>query len=157
MLVNSRKQVTSAISRVSAQDLILGDKLQLRNAGYLTDLPKRNKISWYNSNPYNQRWQYKWKHAYYTYPKDSQEHTYVHKPEDSKEGVPLFWNYVQDITQRWIPGVRCWWDRRHRMYDNFTLYFLPGTSVFLYQFGHLHWGFTVNTTAHTLNSQISFI
>jgi len=29
-----------------------------------------NQINWTTGNPYNVRWQYKWKHAYYTYPKD---------------------------------------------------------------------------------------
>lgn len=29
-----------------------------------------NKVSWTTGNPYNVRWQYKWKPAYYTYLKD---------------------------------------------------------------------------------------
>lgn len=32
--------------------------------------PQYNKITWTNGNPYNKRWQFKWKHAYYAYPKD---------------------------------------------------------------------------------------
>jgi hypothetical protein len=32
---------------------------------------KYNKIEYNNGNPYNVRWQYKWRHAYYTYPKDT--------------------------------------------------------------------------------------
>ena len=44
---------------------------------------KYNKICYNNGNPYNLRWQYKWRHAYYTYPKDTYEHTRVKKPEDT--------------------------------------------------------------------------
>lgn len=29
-----------------------------------------NKVAWTTGNPYNVRWQYKWKPAYYTYLKD---------------------------------------------------------------------------------------
>jgi len=36
----------------------------------LTSLQKYHKISWNSGNPYNLRWQFKWKHAYYSYPKD---------------------------------------------------------------------------------------
>jgi len=41
---------------------------------------KQNKISWSSSNPYNKRWEFKWKRAYYTYPRDGDEHTQVRKP-----------------------------------------------------------------------------
>lgn len=44
---------------------------------------KYNKISYQTGNPYNVRWQYKWRHAYNTYPKDGFEHTNVKKPEDT--------------------------------------------------------------------------
>jgi hypothetical protein len=37
-------------------------------------------INWTSGNPYNLRWQYKWKHAYYTYPRDGHEPTHVKKP-----------------------------------------------------------------------------
>ena len=37
----------------------------------LVNTIKYNKISYQNGNPYNVRWQYKWRHAYYTYPKDT--------------------------------------------------------------------------------------
>jgi hypothetical protein len=49
----------------------------------LVNTIKYNKISYQNGNPYNVRWQYKWRHAYYTYPKDTYEHTRVKKPEDT--------------------------------------------------------------------------
>jgi hypothetical protein len=38
-----------------------------------------NKVDWTNS-PYNVRWQYKWKPAYYTYLKDGYEPTRVKRP-----------------------------------------------------------------------------
>ena len=143
MLVNSRKQITKTLSRASTQEMILGDLLQLRNGGFLADVSKRNKISWQNSNPYNKRWQYKWKHAYYAYPRENHEHEYVKKPEDSKEAVPLFWNWWQDIAMRTFPGFRCAWERRHRMYDSFSVYFLPFSSLLCHQFADITFGFQV--------------
>jgi len=44
---------------------------------------------------------------------------------------------------RWVPHFRSWYDRRHRMYDNFSLYFLPGTSFFFYQFYDVALGFKI--------------
>mmetsp|Transcript_59087 Transcript_59087/g.68367 ORF Transcript_59087/g.68367 Transcript_59087/m.68367 type:complete len:300 (-) Transcript_59087:216-1115(-) len=143
MLVNSRKNIAKSFNSASAQEIIMKDIFQLRTAGALASVPKRNKISWNSTNPYNKRWQYKWKHAYYTYPKENHEHTYVKKPEDSKEGTPLFWYYWQDLFLRTWPSLKCFWERRHRMYDNFSLYFLPGVSVFMLQFTHLTPGFTI--------------
>jgi hypothetical protein len=64
----------------------------------ITNLARYNKIAWNNGNPYNLRWQYKWKHAYYTYPKDNYEHTL--------ETRPPFWNYLQDIIFRAIPTAK---------------------------------------------------
>ena len=74
----------------------------------LTNTIKYNKICYNNGNPYNLRWQYKWRHAYYTYPKDTNEHTRVKKPEDTPESTPLFWTTYQDITHRIFPHIRLW-------------------------------------------------
>jgi len=41
---------------------------------------KKNKISYTSDKPYNKRWEFKWKHSYYTYPRDGLDHTYVKKP-----------------------------------------------------------------------------
>ena len=46
---------------------------------------------------------------------------------------------------RVIPGLRVWWERRHRMYDNFTLYAMPATSLFFYQFSDITVGFKILT------------
>jgi len=94
--------------------------------------PKMNKISWSSSNPYNKRWEFKWKHSYYTYPRDGNEHTSVRKPQDSWDSVPLYYAWFQDVMFRWLPGLKSWYDRRERMFDTFSLYFLPGSSLFLY-------------------------
>lgn len=37
----------------------------------LNNLIKYNKIEFVNGNPYNLRWQWKFKPAHYTYPKDN--------------------------------------------------------------------------------------
>jgi hypothetical protein len=110
-------------------------------ASTLVNVSIRNKISWQHEGPYNKRWQYKWKHAYYTYPKENFEHEKVKKPEDTKVTTPLFHAFIQDVIMRWIPGAKCWWERRHRMYDNFSVYFLPGSSFLMYQMADITFGF----------------
>jgi hypothetical protein len=98
----------------------LGSRDALLRAVSLNVKPHYNKISWTSSNPYNKRWQFKWKPSYYSYPRDyKQEHTNVKKPEDSWDAVPLGWAWFMDLTQRGIPQVQCVWDRRHRLFDNF--------------------------------------
>jgi len=104
----------------------------LQQAARLHFVPSFNKISWSSSNPYNKRWEFKWKHSYYTYPRDGDEHTHVKKPEDSNDIPTIYSAYAQDVLYRWIPGVRAWWDRRQRMFDPFSVYVLPGTSLFFY-------------------------
>ena len=116
-----------------------------RASRQLTNSLRFNKIAWNSGNPYNLRWQYKWKHAYYTYPKDTYEHTHVPKPEDSPAVRPLFWPWVQDTLMRFVPSVKRWYERRERWSDNFQLYVLPFTSLFFYQFSNLNLGFAVYT------------
>ena len=72
----------------------------------ITSLTRYNKIAWNTGNPYNLRWQYKWKHAYYTYPKDNYEQTRVGKPEDTVDARPPFWAYFQDTLFRFIPTTK---------------------------------------------------
>lgn len=103
----------------------------------------KSKISWKSPNPYNQRWQFKWKPAYYTYPREGHEHTKTMTPEATKDIVPIFWAYYADIVYRWIPGMECVWDRRHRCFDKFNVYLLPFSSVLMFQFTHLALGFKV--------------
>jgi len=143
MLSNSRKLVN--LAKATPEQIVFNDLYSLRalRNSTLVDVPIRNKISWQHSGPYNKRWQYKWKHAYYTYPKDYTEHDKVKKPEDTKLATPLFHNWIQDVLLRWVPGLQCWWDRRHRMYDNFSVYVLPGSSVLFYQFWDVTMGFKV--------------
>ncbi|CAD8155856.1 unnamed protein product [Paramecium pentaurelia] len=105
-----------------------------------------NKIVWQSSNPYNKRWQYKFKNAYYTYPRDiNQEHTYVKTPKDNWESVPLGWAWIQDLLHRHVPNFSCLIERRHRLFDKFNVYFLPAFSLFFYQFYPLAFGFKVLT------------
>lgn len=125
----------------------IADPLQLRSlsGALLVDKSVRNKISWKGPNEYNQRWQFKFKHAYYSYPRDGHEHTRVMRPEETRSVAPLFGAWIQDAISRVAPGLQCWWDRRHRMFDPFSVYFLPGTSLFFYQFFDITLGFKILT------------
>jgi hypothetical protein len=105
--------------------------------------PRRNKISYDTGNPYNKRWKYKWRHAYYTYPRDGFEHTRVMRPEETRTSTYLFEAWAQDFLQRSLPGLKTWWDRRHRMFDPFSVYALPGTSLLFYQVSDINFGFKV--------------
>jgi hypothetical protein len=100
-----------------------------------------NKISWTSGNPYNVRWQYKWKPAYYTYLKDNFEPTKVGKPEDSPVTRPPFYTYVQDILYRAFPSLKTYYFRSERYQDPFQIFVLPSLSLFFYQFWDLSWGF----------------
>lgn len=90
-----------------------------------------NKISYNSNNPYNKRWEYKFKHSYYTYPRDY-EHTEIRKPEDSYDVPPMYFAYYKDFIDRWVPGLNMWWERRARIFDKFNIYALPATSLFFY-------------------------
>ena len=77
-----------------------------------------NKISWNNEDtPYNKRWQFKWRHAYYTYPREN-DSNHVRSPKESKDVTPMFWAWARDFTHRWMPHMNMVWDRRYRVYDN---------------------------------------
>jgi hypothetical protein len=147
MLTNSSKLAQKAfnLNKASPQQIILQDAFSLRSlrASTLVNISVRNKISWEDGNPYNKRWQYKWKHAYYTYPKDGYEHDQVKKPEDTKLATPLFHAWISDFRLRWLPGLGQWWDRRHRVYDPFQLYFLPGLSLGFYLLSDVTFGFKI--------------
>jgi len=129
-------------AKVAPEDIITNDLYSLRKVSgvSLVHTSIRNKINYQSTNPYNKRWQYKWKHAYYTYPKED-DHEHVKKPEDSKEAVPLFFAWFRDFTHRWLPGLQSVWERRNRLVDPFNVYFLPGVSLFFYQFSDVAFGF----------------
>ena len=114
-------------------------------AASLTSCLRYSKINWTKGNPYNLRWQFKWKHAYYTYPRDGFEHTHTKKPEDSPDIRPPMFNYFQDIIYRTLPSFRTYWERRSRLMDPFQMYVLPGLSLFFYQFSDLNFGFKMFT------------
>ena len=100
-----------------------------------------NKASWTNGNPYNVRWQYKFKPAYYTYLKDNFEPTRVGKPEDSPATRPPFYTYLQDLLYRVFPSLRTIYHRSERYQDPFQLFVLPSMSLFFFQFWDLAFGF----------------
>lgn len=100
-----------------------------------------NKVSWTTGNPYNVRWQYKWRPAYYTYLKDGFEPTKVNKPEDSPAVRPPFYNIVQDALYRVFPSLKTIYHRSGRFQDPFQIAVLPSISLFFYQFWDLALGF----------------
>lgn len=103
-----------------------------------------NKIEFKKpDNPYNLRWQWKWKHAYYTYPNDGGEHTYVRKPEDAPKTRPPYYTVFQDIIYRIAPTAKMYLSRIRRLQDPFQLYVLPGTSLFFFFLWDLSFGFKV--------------
>jgi hypothetical protein len=136
-------QRTLLSQKATPQQIILNDVFSLRTlrTSTLVDISVRNKISWNDNNPYNKRWQYKWKHSYYTYPKDGYEHDHVKKPEDTKLATPLFHAWIQDVRLRYLPGLNMWWERRHRVYDNFQLYTLPAISLGFFMLSDVTFGF----------------
>ena len=111
----------------------------------LTKVLRFNKIEFNNGNPYNLRWQWKWKHAYYTYPKDWYEHTFVKKPEDTPATAPFGQHVWQDFFFRQIPGAKMYWNRRRRIMDPFQVYVLPTLSFLSWQFWPASFGFKVLT------------
>jgi len=145
MLLNRTKKGLASVFR--SADAFLDDPYHLRavSSALLVHKSVRNKISFQSTSEYNKRWQFKWKNAYYTYPRDGDEHTKVKRPEDSKDVVPLFGAWIQDFCYRGLPGLRMWWDRRNRMFDPFTVYFLPGISLAFYQCWDIAFGFKVLT------------
>ncbi len=100
-----------------------------------------NKVSWTTGNPYNVRWQYKWRPAYYTYLKDGFEPTRVGKPEDTPVTRPPFYTYLQDVLYRVFPGLKTIYHRSERFQDHFQIFVLPSLSLFFYQFWDLALGF----------------
>lgn len=104
-----------------------------------------NKIEFQTGNPYNLRWQWKWKHAYYNYPKDWYEHTYVKKPEDTPNETYYGQTFVQEMYMRYLPGAKMYWNRRSRIMDPFQVYVLPSLSFMAWQFWPVSFGFKVLT------------
>lgn len=138
MFTQASKLVQKGLRSSQGTDLYALNSLR---ATSLAAMPVRNKITWQSGNPYNKRWQFKWKHAYYTYPKDNFEHDSVRKPEDTKVSTPMFHAWIQDLKLRWLPGLNTWWERRHRVYDTFQLYTLPGLSLTFYMLSDVTFGF----------------
>lgn len=72
-------------------------ELLASQAALLAYKPKYNKISYRSTNPYNKRWEFKWKHAYYTYPRDGDDHMRVKKPEDSHDTEHIYGAWIKDF------------------------------------------------------------
>lgn len=111
----------------------------------LNKVIKFNKIEFQNGNPYNLRWQWKWRSAFYTYPKDNFEPTQVKKPEDSPVVRPLGYTYWQDLLIRIFPTAQMYWNRRQRILDPFQIYVLPSIAFLLAQGWNANNGFKIMT------------
>lgn len=111
----------------------------------LSKVVKYNKIEFRNGNPYNLRWQWKWRSAFYTYPKDSFEPTQVKKPEDSPVVRAPFYTYWQDLLIRVFPTAQMYWNRRARVSDPFQIYVLPALTFLLAQGWNANNGFKIMT------------
>lgn len=112
-----------------------------RSGQALLQAVRYNKVSWTTGNPYNVRWQYKFRPAYYTYLKDNFEPTNVGKPEDSPATRPPFYTYLQDLLYRVFPALKTIYYRSERYQDPFQIFVLPSLSLFFYQFWDLAAGF----------------
>jgi len=111
----------------------------------LNTVIKFNKIEFTNGNPYNLRWQWKWRSAFYTYPKGNFEHTQVKKPEDTPEVRPPGYTYWQDFIIRIFPTAQMYWNRRARVSDPFQIYVLPSLTLLLAQGWDANFGFKILT------------
>ena len=78
-----------------------------------SELLKRSKFSfsYTNGNPYNVRWQYKWRPAYYTYLRDGFEPKNVPKPEDTPAVSAPLYSYYQDFLYRSFPSLKNYYNK----------------------------------------------
>lgn len=83
-----------------------------------------NEVHYRTSNPYNVRWQYTFKPAYYSHI-NVDEPTKVNKPEDTPAARPLFFNVFRDFCVRIIPGFNLYYQRFNRITDPFQIIVLP--------------------------------
>jgi hypothetical protein len=103
-------------------------------ARHLTTTLRYLKIEFKSGNPYNLRWQWRFRPAYWTYPKDTYEQTNVKKPEDTTTAKPLGYSAWQDFTFRIFPTFKMYWGRRRRILDPFQMIMLPSMALFTFQF-----------------------
>ena len=73
------------------------------NSNLLSKSIRRTKIEYTTNQPYNKRWQFKWRHAYLGSPLD-REATQVRKPEDSVETPIMWFSWIEDFKTRVFPG-----------------------------------------------------
>lgn len=100
---------------------------------------RRNKIEYTSGNAYNKRWQWKWRHTYYTQD-PLNEPTTVKTPEDFK--APKMFNaWLADWSYRLWPGLKTAYERRHRMYDTFSTVVIPGSFALGHIFSDVSIGF----------------
>jgi hypothetical protein len=94
--------------------------------------------------PYNKRWHWDLKYAYYSFPKDA-DPSKVEKPEDSRETDGWFANALRHWTYRMGPGVRQFANRAYRCATPYEMYLLPALTFIPAQFATLDLGFQILT------------
>lgn len=117
-------------------------QINCRNTGLMRCVNRA--IFYKTTEPYNKRWQWDFKYAYYAYPKEN-EPTRVGKPEDSSSYDAPFASYCRDFANRLGPGINQFLERSNRCVSPFELYFLPLTAAFFFQFFPLNIGFKIMT------------
>lgn len=123
---------------------VLGTQLNGRLNNTISTTIKRSMVEFNNGGEYNKRWQYKWRHAYYGATKEN-EHTTVKAPEDAKLTTPYGWTMIADWQRRISPALMMAWNRRERMFDNFSVYALPLAAFTSSLFMDLGLGFKILT------------
>lgn len=93
---------------------------------------------------YNKRWQWDFKYAFYTYPRDP-EPTKVPKPEDSRDHDHWLGTYVRDFQHRYLPGLKNLADRGNRVLTPYEFVLLPAWTLLALQFFPLDFGFRLLT------------
>jgi hypothetical protein len=93
---------------------------------------------------YNKRWQWEFKHAYYTHPKDP-EPVRVMKPEETSEHDGYAGSYFRHWKYRLSPGIRQLMNRSYRCATPYEMYLLPAMAFIPLQFATLDLGFRILT------------
>lgn len=104
------------------------------------------RVNYQDGRSYNSRWLWKMRNAYFGQTRHNQEHTYVHKPEDSDDSPSLFNSLQETLLNRVIPYQRFRAGRMHRASDKFQTIVLPTAAASMLLFTDISFGFTVHQT-----------
>ena len=123
--------------------MFVGVAKKLAPSGLAAGLPRRT-ISYDTTQPYDKRWHWKFRYAYYSEPRDT-DSTRVPKPEDSPMVDRYFGSLIRDFKRRLNPGARLLFERAYRLKTPFDFYMLPAFTLLGLQFFPLDYGFKILT------------